>query len=265
VDGNKINLIWELDNEQKFPQSNEINPVFQVEDTLQDFTKEADITKEELENSTIAEHPPEAATTSELAELCLSIQEGVTNLFQLSMIIRKIPEKDEYIKASLRYTFDPKLDINHVGDKYPAARDGEAWLMERLGTAITRRRQYLLYRKEHQKRLEELHELSKDGDGKTVWSGTKASTFLPDDRFKDSSGHGSIADDPIMAPSRPQTEYANSSRGKDGGSDLLRTPSLPKGPDGVRTQYGEHFECPYCWRPQAVQNKNEWKSVSLHL
>ena len=121
--------------------------------------------------------------TSELSELSLSVQEGVTNLFELSMIIRKKPEKDEYIKASLRYDFDPSLDINHVGDKYPSARRGEPWLMERLGTAITRRRQYLIYRREHQKRLEEVHQVTKDGDGKTVWSGTKASTFIPDNRL----------------------------------------------------------------------------------
>ncbi|KAH9218587.1 hypothetical protein DL95DRAFT_385253, partial [Leptodontidium sp. 2 PMI_412] len=63
------------------------------------------------------------------------------------MIIRKKPEKDEYVKASLTYTIDPTADIIHVGDKYPPAKKGDKWLMERLGIAITRRRQYLLYRK----------------------------------------------------------------------------------------------------------------------
>ena len=71
---------------------------------------------------------PESAS-SELKELGLAIQEGITNLFQLSMIIRKKPEKDEYLKASLTYTIDPTADIVHVGDKYPPVKKKDKWLM----------------------------------------------------------------------------------------------------------------------------------------
>lgn len=194
--------------------------------------------------------------SSELKELGLAIQEGITNLFQLSMIIRKKPEKDEYVKASLTYTIDPTADIIHVGDKYPPAKKGDKWLMERLGIAITRRRQYLLYRKEHQEKMEQVHTLKKNVNGKTVWSGEKASTYYPNETLEDSRpvdlNIGGFV-------SSARTEYADSSKGKDGASDLLRTPLLPKDSVGVRAEYNQHFECPYCWRPQKVGNKNEWK------
>jgi hypothetical protein len=257
--GNKDIVTWDVASEQ-FGQH------FRLQDGARDLSiQDARTEKEDSEffKLPISEHVLEVGTASELTELCLSIQEGVTALFELSMVIRKKPEKDEYIKASSRYSFDPRLDVNHVGDKYPAAKKHDAWFVERLGTAITRRRQYLLYRREHQKRLEEVHNLSKDGDGKTVWSGTKASTFLPDNRLGGTTPTEPIPNDPIIASSRPRTEYADSSRGKDGSADLLRTPLLPKGVDGVRASYGKHFECRYCWRPQTIQNKNEWKLVWL--
>ncbi|KAL2066193.1 hypothetical protein VTL71DRAFT_2264 [Oculimacula yallundae] len=196
------------------------------------------------------------SASSELIELGLAIQEGITNLFQLSMIIRKKPERDEYLKASLTYTIDPIADIIHVGDKYPIAKRGEKWLMERLGIAITRRRQYLLYRKEHQEKMEQVHMLKVGVDGKTVWSGEKASTYHPNEILEDSRpvdlGTGDFK-------GTARTEYADSSKGKDGASNFLRTPLLPKDSMGIRADYNQHFECPYCRRPQKVQDKNEWK------
>lgn len=200
-------------------------------------------------------------STSELAELSLSIDEGITSLFELSMIIRKKPEKDEYVKAALANSYDPTPDIVHVGDKYPFARSRDAWLMERLGTAITRRRQYLRYRKDHQEKMEQIHEVKKDADGKTVWSGEKASTYIHGDILGKSTPKTPMSSNLSSTGlgKRPQTEYADSSKGKDGALDLLRTPLLPKDVKGVRVKYGEYFECPYCWRPQNVRDKNEWK------
>ena len=94
--------------------------------------------------------------------------------------------------------------------------------------------------------------------GRTVWSGERASTYRPNE---------------ILEGSRPvdfniggflsyaRTEYADSSKGKDGATGLLRTPLLPKDSLRVRAEYNQHFECPYCWRPQKVQDKTEWKQV----
>ena len=200
--------------------------------------------------------------SSEIVELYLSIQEAITNLFRLSMIIRKKPEKDGYVKAASRYQIDPTSDIVHVADKYPTAKKDELpWLMKRLGIAITRRQQYLLFRREHQERMQQSHRIRAGPDGNTIWSGTKASSYLPDELV------GISEKDPIQPikitikafQKRPRTEYADSSIGKDGVTDFLRTPLLPMRQDGTRVQYGEYFECPYCWRVQNVHDKSEWK------
>lgn len=195
---------------------------------------------------------PESAS-SELKELGLAIQEGITNLFQLSMIIRKKPEKDEYLKASLTYTIDPTADIVHVGDKYPPVKKKDKWLMERPGIAITRRRQYLLYRKEHQEKMEQIHTLKKEWVveqfGRERGLPHTARTILEGSKPVDLNIGGFL--------SYARTEYADSSKGKDGATDLLRTPLLPKDSLRVRAEYNQHFECPYCWRPQKVQDKNE--------
>ncbi|KAH8587113.1 hypothetical protein B0O99DRAFT_37904 [Bisporella sp. PMI_857] len=197
-----------------------------------------------------------SSTNSELKELSLAIKEAITNLFELSMIIRKKPEQDEYLKAAAKHPLDPTSDIVHVGDKYAHTRSGQYWLRERLGTAITRRRQYLYYRREHQKLMEETH-MIKHIDGKTVWSGEKASTYQEGD-FHQPRGADPLTMTQIVSQ-LARTEYADSSKGKDGAADLLRTPLLPRNANGVRAEYGQHFECSLCWRPQVMQNKNEWK------
>lgn len=123
--------------------------ISQAESTPDGSLKEDNLDGSEAQDS--------SAEGSEIVELYLSIQDGITNLFRLSTIIRKKPEVDEYIKAASKFRdMDPLSDIVHVGDKYPRAREGETWLRDRLGTAITRRRQYLFYRKEHQERMEKV-------------------------------------------------------------------------------------------------------------
>ena len=104
------------------------------------------------------------------------------------------------------------------------------WLMERLGTPITRRHQYLWYRKEHQKKMEQIHTFKKDAVGKTIWSGEKASTYFPND---------TLAENPIMAlqlididlsktSQPPRTEYADSSKGKMAQASFLGPPITKK-------------------------------------
>jgi hypothetical protein len=109
LSGQKQILTWEEESEH-------INKHSQIDtqDSQRDLEARAYEEDTKFAPVSISEYELPAGTTSELAELSLAIQEGITNLFELSMIIRKRPEKDDYIKASLRYNFDPKLDINHV-------------------------------------------------------------------------------------------------------------------------------------------------------
>jgi hypothetical protein len=208
------------------------------------------------------EDPLQDCSSSDIKELLYSIRDRIGDLFRLSIAIRKAPATDEYAKAALRHpNFNETIDSVYIRDRYPEAV-AEKWLMDRLGLAITRRRQFLLYRKTHQQRLEEVHNVKRGLDGKTVWSGTKASTHLPvSEEWKTFDFEDMYTASNVEYHARPVTEYADSSRGMDGATNKLRTPRLPLKDNGIRAKYGETFECPYCHRLQMVADKPQWKYV----
>ena len=100
-----------------------------------------------------AEPDEDVAETSDLQELFMAMKAANTNLMKMSMVIRNSPSRDDYLKAATRYPFDPKWDIGHVKEKHGSEKRHSDWLLERLGKAITRRRQYLKYREEHHGKL----------------------------------------------------------------------------------------------------------------
>jgi len=219
--------------------------------------KENETWEESTQTSSLGNE--ENQTVSETAELLRSIHDGISNLFELSMIIRKRPETDEYIKAASTYPLDPISDIVHIRDKYPTIKRGNDWLSTRLGKAIARRRQYLIYRKEHQNRMQEIHRVREGPDGKTIYSGEGASSYHGKGVFPDYKPLSVDKQDFRVNTQGPSTIYADSVKATERGMNVLRTPPLPKREDGSRVKYGEHFECPYCWRIQKFDQKAEWK------
>lgn len=216
--------------------------------------------------SSVTDHPTYThhVETSEMSELVSAIQGGIANLFQLSMIIRKLPVKDEYLKAASipKYQVDETVDVVYVGDKYPTVKYARPWLMNRLGLATVRRRQYLWYRRDHQEKLAREIAIGFGNDGQTVGSATKATTYLPNDQEDNNverEHHEPKGDDHSQAY---QTSYAPSNLTNDT-SASLRVPPLPRGPDSRRVEYGEHFQCPYCQRIQNVRDRDGWK-YALH-
>ena len=97
----------------------------------------------------------------ELSELLLSVGDFITSLMKVSMLVRKATGRDRYVKANQRHDepFIPQFDIRHVADRFPKARD-QQWLLERLGGAITQRRQYLRYSRDHKNRIAHVSVLS---------------------------------------------------------------------------------------------------------
>lgn len=90
----------------------------------------------------------------ELSELWLSVGDIITSLMKVSMLVRKATGRDRYLKAASA-TGDPFLedfDKRHVADKFPKARE-QPWLIDRLGAAITQRRQFLRYSRDHRHRI----------------------------------------------------------------------------------------------------------------
>ncbi|KAG9239701.1 hypothetical protein BJ875DRAFT_447413 [Amylocarpus encephaloides] len=86
---------------------------------------------------------PDHQRTSELEELLASISESNSRLVKLSLVLRKAVRPDDYAKASFRHKFDPTLDIEFVKSKFKGALNSSDWLLERLGRAVTERREYL--------------------------------------------------------------------------------------------------------------------------
>lgn len=190
---------------------------------------------------------------------------------KLSMVIRNSPSRDDYLKAASRYNFDARYDIGHVKEKHGAAKRSSDWLLERLGKAITRRRQYLKYREEHHTKLsrdwdeapEEEVVVDPDAAAKVMAAllekpektiaQTKATTYVENKTMTERDGteldQGSFGS---------QTSYEPTVVG-----EAVNKLSVPPPPnmafEGVPFEYGETFQCPYCYTEQIVKNKTAWK------
>ena len=201
--------------------------------------------------------------TSELEELFKAIRTANSSLMKLSMVIRNSPARDDYLKAASRYKFDPMWDVGHVKEKHGRARGSSEWLVERLGKAITRRRQYLKYREDHHGKLSrDWDDTPKDGEAqeddkpeKTIMASTKATTFIETKQVMGKGGP-EIAGSFVSQTSYEPTVASEATEGR------LTVPPPPKMAfEGVPFEYGEPFQCPYCYTEQIVNNKSAWKYV----
>jgi hypothetical protein len=205
----------------------------------------------------------EAPMTSELDELLSAIRSSNSSLMELSMIIRDSPLRDDYLKAASRYKLDPVWDIGHVREKHGSAKMSSDWLLERLGKSITQRRQYLIYRKEHHKKLSEnLDEDTEDIEGnedenpeETIaeTKHTKATTVI--ERKYEPRKDGSEAGGSFGS----ETSYEATVVGE-GAEHRLLVPQHPTMAfDSIPFEYGNPFQCPYCYTEQIVKNRGKWK------
>ena len=181
---------------------------------------------------------------------------------KLSIVIRSSATRDDYLKAASRYkTWSPYPDIGHVREKYGSAKHTSDWLLERLGKAITRRRQFLKYRIEHNDKLAGIWdegggEESRDKPEKTIVASTKATTFVGENALQNVRAEGSDAGNSFGS----QTSYEATIYDGDGAPRMLTVPPPPKlAFPNVRFKYGEPFKCPYCFTEQVVKNKGAWK------
>jgi hypothetical protein len=176
------------------------------------------------------------------------------------MVIRSSPVRDDYIKAASRYKdWNPYADIGHVKEKHGSAKGSTDWLITHLGNAIARRRQFLKYRVEHSQKMtsgwDEGEKAQKENEKpeETIAS-TKATTFMGNDNVYQREGSdtaGSFGS---------QTSYEQTILGDETAATRLTVPPPPKFafPD-VPFNYGEPFNCPYCYTEQNVKNKAAWK------
>ncbi|CAD6579307.1 MAG: hypothetical protein ASARMPREDX12_009124 [Alectoria sarmentosa] len=212
---------------------------------------------------------------SELTHLFLAITEAITSLYKLSISIRNPAPRDRYAKAASLNSFDVSYDVGHVYEKYPHVRS-TPWLMDRVGRAITRRREFLRYREKHREKLAtdirpidmsdrnrqaETREMAPFNALQTPTEGpvleiearsinysqlasTKATTYvanLNDENLE----KGSIA-------GRSETTYVTSIAEEESYS-VREIPDPPK-----ESANGMPFECPYCFTVLSVKNTKYW-------
>ncbi|TGJ79342.1 hypothetical protein E0Z10_g9424 [Xylaria hypoxylon] len=112
--------------------------------------------------------------TSEVDELYLGIGSAISHLFSISMLIRRERPKGRFPNPQNFVPREHSTDITHVRDKFPKLAHSP-WLMQRLGNAITLRREALRYRQLHRK---ELAAQPRSDDVSDNLSGIVATTFV---------------------------------------------------------------------------------------
>lgn len=201
---------------------------------------------------------------SELVQIFASIVDSTTRLLRLSITIRNPAPHDRFLRAKATSTkHNEPWDIQHARGKFPQA-DFE--LVERLGKALSQRRQYFKYRESHHGRLahgighigrdEEPGGIGDDGgdDAKSETVFSTIASSLPPHLRSPADGHPAkepavLDEDEISETGVSQTSFATSTSTP----DKLRIPKLPKGAsDGP-------FECKFCYMIISAPNCRAWK------
>ncbi|RYP70251.1 hypothetical protein DL771_005554 [Monosporascus sp. 5C6A] len=107
--------------------------------------------------SGVADHSfPNVGAKDEAHDILDVVSECIRGLLKISILIRKATPRDRFAKA-LRKRQDPYLDefdIRYVEERHPKLRRPNAkWLSERFGRAITKRREFLRYCREHRDKI----------------------------------------------------------------------------------------------------------------
>ena len=183
---------------------------------------------------------------TELEQIYNGLVEVIGSLFQMSMLIRRPAHHDRLLgtKKEDSVTFEP-YDRQHVLEKYPRANN---IIVDRLGSAISRRRADLKYRERHHAKLSQginrIHaaETQEPHDREsTIFSETVATEYQePNIQFDETGSQSGFS----------QTSYAPTLLE---GGNAITVPPPPK-----EAANEEPFECPYCFFITTIKNKRSW-------
>lgn len=195
--------------------------------------------------------------TSELRELLLGLEASINRLFRLSMLIRRHRPRGRLPGETQLPEQDASIDIRHVKDKYAKVKESP-WLAERLGRATAKRRWWILYRQSHHRRLADQNEGSTEGaeTESRMAASTLATTY--DESYGGLDDHlERLARVSLMTQA---TSFATAFGSDEDGE--LRVPDLTRLVfNGIRLDYNDIFECPFCRAMQLVSSEREWRSV----
>jgi hypothetical protein len=218
-----------------------------------------DLSDSESDESDEESQLPEEEPTTEFAQLASNMAEINTCLMRLSLAIRNPAPHDQFKESSqINVAHYETFDVQHVRGKFPRAQE---YLVLRLGKAISRRRQYLRYREEHRKKLEEgLKPQLATEEVATVPQVTHTVT-APSEKIdstvassiplaiKESVSTINLDEEDYYEDTLSQTSYASSNNDP----SRFRPPPLPE-----EGQDGDPFECPLCFRFTSVRQVTAW-------
>lgn len=199
---------------------------------LEEVVSDGDSSDTETESES-GECSSQSQGPSEMRQILTEVSEVVNCLYRLSMSVRNPTGTQRYIKsAHIDTSFYEPYDLKYVEQKFPSAK---GYLVERLGKAISRRRQYLKYRETHAAKMAQRLD---EENTTTVRSETTATALLVQSEPQEDSRSVSS-----------ESSYATST----GSAHKARMPSMPK-----EARAGLPFECPYCRTIEVVKNTHAW-------
>jgi hypothetical protein len=220
----------------------------------------------------------EVGAVNEAQDILEVVLECVKDLLRLSILIRKATPRDRWNRALQNPRdgrLDDRFDIRHVGDKFPKlCRPEHDWLRHRLGRAITQRRQFIRYCREHKNRMQELDfddriptsssvgqlGLMVHNDVPGYAQTTTALTLNPP--VTEGSTHASTLQVTTLEAIRDNddgvssvaTSVVSSLDPEDESEEMLQLPSLQ-----TVSQGHDEFECPLCFTIQSFRQHRKWK------
>ncbi|VUC31853.1 unnamed protein product [Clonostachys rosea] len=197
--------------------------------------------------------------SSPLEELLMGLHSSISNLFSLAMLIRRDRPKGRRLDARRLVLVDKTADITYVEDRFPKLRQ-KPWLAQRLGEAISYRREFIRYRQAHRQKLQTRSDLyTSNEDSKTLATTFKEVDWNGGQNVPSSQGN-------VMEPvNRIREDKSIFSAGTsyvsaETTTSELRIPDLSNMIlDGIRLDYGQHIECPYCRTVQQPLDRHTWK------
>ncbi|PGH21540.1 hypothetical protein AJ80_03099 [Polytolypa hystricis UAMH7299] len=203
----------------------------------------------DLEN-TIAEPTPRREyvefadeDSPEIQQIYTRLVNTINCLYQMSVVIRHPAPLDRIFgtKREDVTPFEP-YDRQHVHRKFPQANNE---VIDRLGTAISRRRAVLRYRERHHEKLQKGTDRVLADQPDTV-STTLSETVATEFEEKSCPVLGDTGSDSGMT----QTSYAETLLT---GQAAMSIPPPPK-----ESANGAHFECPYCYYIISIRSRSSW-------
>ncbi|KAF2144986.1 uncharacterized protein K452DRAFT_284377 [Aplosporella prunicola CBS 121167] len=193
---------------------------------------------------------------TELRQLMTSTHDTTTMLLRLTMAIQNPAPHDQIMNsADADTSFYTPYDIFHVKSKLATATDDIA---DRLGKAISRRRQFFKYRELHHQKLaygiqRSLGQVSTEETKTEHQPPTTIASSLPGNvKLSAHPAALNLSYDERPESGLTQTSFATSA--DEGDEKILKIPLLP-----AVGQNGDPFECPYCFTMISIRSNLSWK------